>query len=199
MATAKLFVLPKLSSIDDSEDQLHETEIWLCLTDLDKKKHGPAIYLPFDKNIRKNCCDIKVKDLNSDYSVNILLFKLKSSFVKDINQAAFIAYDKFEKFKRPANMNIVDFISKFERLYNNISKYDMELPKVELAHRLLQSVDTLRINNSLLEQQCQCFMYDDMKKQLKAIYDNLSTNKIKGSTTEINVEPTKEDMKNQVY
>ena len=34
------------------------------------------------------------------------------------------------------------------------------------------------------------FMYDAMKKQLKAIYDNLSTNEIKGSTTEIKVEPS---------
>ena len=52
MATAKLFVPPKLSSIDYFEDQLHETETWQCLTDLDKKKHGPAIYLSFDENIR---------------------------------------------------------------------------------------------------------------------------------------------------
>ena len=34
------------------------------------------------------------------------------------------------------------------------------------------------------------FMYDDMKKQLKAIYDNLSTNEIKVSTTKIKVEPS---------
>ena len=38
MPTAKLFVPPKLSSTDDFEDWLHKTEIWQCLTDLDKKK-----------------------------------------------------------------------------------------------------------------------------------------------------------------
>ena len=79
--------------------------------------------------------------MNSDDGVNILLCKLKSLFAKDINQAAFIAYDKFEMFKRPANMNIVDFINEFERLYNNIKKYDMELPTGVLAYRLLKSVD----------------------------------------------------------
>ena len=36
------------------------------------------------------------------------------------------------------------------------------------------------------------FTYDDIKKQLKAIYDNLSSNEIKGSTTEIKVENTSE-------
>ena len=36
------------------------------------------------------------------------------------------------------------------------------------------------------------FTYDDIKKQPKAIYDNLSSNEIKGSTTEIKVETTSE-------
>ena len=34
------------------------------------------------------------------------------------------------------------------------------------------------------------FIYDDVKKQTKTIYNNLSTNKIKRSTTETKVEPT---------
>ena len=192
MATAKLFVPPKLSSIDDFEDWLHETEIWQCLKDLDRKKQGPAIYLSLDENIRKTCCDIKVKHLNSDDGVDIVLCKLKSLFAKDINQAAFIAYDKFEMFKRPANMNIVDFINEFERLYNNIKKYDMELPTEVLVYRLLKRVDISQDKQQLVRATMSRFTYDDIKKQLKAIYDNLSTNEIKGSTTEIKVEPTYE-------
>ena len=43
MATAKLFVPPKLSSIDDLEAWLHETDTLQCLIDLDKKKQGPEI------------------------------------------------------------------------------------------------------------------------------------------------------------
>ena len=192
MATAKLFDPPKLSSIDDFEDWLHETEIWQCLTDLDKKKQGPAIYLSLDENI--TVVVIQVKDLNSDDGVNILLCKLKSLFAKDINQAAFIAYDKSEMFKRPANMNIVDFINEFERLYNNIKKYDMELPTGVLAYRLLKSVDISEDKQQLARATMSSFTYDDMKKQPKAIYGNLSTNEIKGSTTKIKVEPTYEDI-----
>ena len=59
MATTKLLVPPKLSSIDDFEDWLHKTEIWQCLTDLDKKKQGPTIYLSLDEKIRKTCCDMQ--------------------------------------------------------------------------------------------------------------------------------------------
>ena len=130
--------------------------------------------------------------MNSHDGVDILLCKLKSLFAKDINQAAFIAYDKSEMFKRPANMNIVDFINEFERLYNNIKKYDMELPTGVLAYRLLKSVDISEDKQQLARATMSSFTYDDMRKQLKAIYDNLSTNEIKGSTTEIKVEPTYE-------
>ena len=43
MATIKLCVLPRLNSIDDFEDGLHETDRKQFLTDLDKKKHKPTI------------------------------------------------------------------------------------------------------------------------------------------------------------
>ena len=192
MAKAKLFVPPKLNSIYDFEDWLGETEIWQYLTDLDKKNQGPAIYLSFDENIRKTCCDIKVKDLNGDDGVDILLCKLKSPFAKDISQTTIIAYGKFEIFKRPANMNIVDFMEEFERLYNNIKIHDMELSTGVLAYRLLKSADISEDKQQLARPTMSSFTYNDMKKQLKAIYDNLSTYDIKGSNTEIKVEPTYE-------
>ena len=67
----------------------------------------------------------------------------------------------------------------------------MELPTGVLAYRLLKSMD-ISENKELARATMASFTYDDMKKQLKAIYDNLSTNEIKGSTTEIKVEPTYE-------
>ena len=100
-ATRKLFVPPILSYIEEFE---HETKIWQCLTDLEKEKRGPAIYLSLNEKIRKTCSDIKVKDLNSEDGVNILIKKLKSLFPKDTNQAAYLAYDKFKLFKRPVNL-----------------------------------------------------------------------------------------------
>ena len=73
--------------------------------------------------IGKTCSDIQVKDLNSDDGVETLIAKFKFLFAKDINQAELLAYDKFESFKRTVGMNIIDFTSEFERLYNNIKKY----------------------------------------------------------------------------
>ena len=58
--------------------------------------------------------------------VDILLSTLKSLFAKDISQASFIAYGKFEK------------------LYNNIKKNNMKLPTGVLAYRLLECRDIWR-------------------------------------------------------
>ena len=128
MATRKLFVPPTLSCIEEFEYWLHETEIWHCLTGLENEKQGPAIYFSLNEKIRKICSDIKNKELNSEDGVNILIKKLKTLFPKDTIQAVFLAYYKFESFKRPIDMNIVDFIDEFERLYKNIKKYQMEIP-----------------------------------------------------------------------
>ena len=78
MDSAKLFVPQRLSSTDDFEEWLYETEIKQCLTDLDMKKQGPIIYLSLEDNKRKTCSDIKVKDLNSDNDIDILMQQLKS-------------------------------------------------------------------------------------------------------------------------
>ena len=106
---------------------------------MDKDKQGPAVYLSLDEKIRKTCSDIKVKDLNSENGVDILVNKWKPLFAKDINQTVYLAYDKFETFKRPIDMSMVGFIHEFERLNNNIKKYEMELPTGVLTYRLLIS------------------------------------------------------------
>ena len=116
-------------------------QTWPCLTDLDKDKQGPTIYLSLEEKIRKICSDIKLKDLNSDNGVDILVNKLKSLFTKDIKQAAYLAYDKFETFKRHIDMSMVDFINEFETFYKNIRKYEMELPTGLLGCRLLKSAE----------------------------------------------------------
>ena len=59
-----------------------------------------------------------------------------------------MAYDKFENFKRPDDMNIVDFINDFERLNNQINHFDMELPTGVLAYKVLKmQIYKMKYNN----------------------------------------------------
>ena len=59
------------------------------MTDLEKKKQAPAIYLSLE---RQCCADIKVETLHNDSGVHALIKKLKTLYDKDAEQAAFIAY-----------------------------------------------------------------------------------------------------------
>ena len=52
-----------------------------------------------------------------------------------------MTYDQFENFKRPDDMSIVDYINEFERLNNKIRQFDMVLPRVVLAYKVLNNAN----------------------------------------------------------
>ena len=106
--------------------------------------------------------------------------------MKDNNQAAYLAYDKFETFKRPIGMSMIDFINEFERLYNNIKKYEMELSAEVSAYRLLKGAEISEDKQQLARATLTSFSYEWMKRQLKTIYDNLSQ---ETSSLPLKVEP----------
>ena len=79
-----------------------------------------------------------MQDLNKDDGLDVLLNKMKLLYVKDINALAFMAYDKFENFRRSDDMNIVDYLNEFERLNNQIKHFEMELLKGVLTYKVLK-------------------------------------------------------------
>ena len=56
-------------------------------------------------------------------------------------KTAYLAYEKFEKLKRPETMRITDYIIEFERLCYKIKVRKMVLPDDVLAYRVLQSAN----------------------------------------------------------
>ena len=78
------------------------------------------------------------------------------------------------------------FSTSFERLYNNIEKYDMELPAGMLAYRVLKCVGILANKQQLARATIPGLTYNCMKKQLKAIYDNISQ---ENNLSSVKVEP----------
>lgn len=102
----KIICANSLKNFDDFKEWLHETEIWQCPTDLEKK-----LYLT-DKLF-------KYKES--------LITKLKHLLTKYINQMTLLAYDGFELLKRSADINIIDFINEFERFHNNMENTTLNL------------------------------------------------------------------------
>ena len=72
MASRKLYALPVLNDDEDFENWLREVAKWQCVTDLDKKKQGPAIYLSFEEKFnhkeRKKVAEFPIQALTDNKS-----------------------------------------------------------------------------------------------------------------------------------
>ena len=84
------------------------------LTDLEKKQQGPVIYLLRPEKIRSTWRNVQVADLNKD-GLDLLINKMTKLYVEDSKAAAHITSEKFELFKHPAKMSIVDYLNEFEK------------------------------------------------------------------------------------
>ena len=178
MAAKKLMNPPVLSDNDNIDSWLLELQIWKCVTDLEKKQQGPVIDLSLPDKIRNSCGDVTVPELNKDDGLNLLINKLEKLYVKDSKASAYLAYEKFESFQCPTDMNIIDYLNEFERLYYDIQRYEMTLPSGVLAYQVLKSANLTPEKQELARATITELTYENMKKQLKAIHDSSSSNSI---------------------
>ena len=178
MAAKKLLNPPVLSDVDNIDSWLHDLQIWKCVTDLEKKQQGPAIYFSLSDKIMNSCSDVTVPELNKDDGLNLLINKLEKLYVKDSKASAYLAYEKFASFQCPTDMNIIDYLNEFERLYYDIQRYEMTLPSGVLAYRVLISANLTPEKQRLARATITEMTYENMKKQLKAIHDSSSSNSI---------------------
>ena len=141
-----------------------------------------------DDQARQCCADIPVEDLNSNDGVKTLITKLESLYKKDEAQHAFNIYEDFESFQRPTDMNVVDYINEFDRLYSRLKEKKMELPDGVLAYRLLKSANVTNDKQMLCRATITDLTFANMKKQIKAVFNQPSGSKEEKSVA-VKVEP----------
>ena len=69
MAVSKVIGPPLLNDTDDFDNWCREVKIWHSVTNLDKGKQGPALYLSLEGKARKACADLNIDILNSENGV----------------------------------------------------------------------------------------------------------------------------------
>ena len=111
--------------------------------------------------------------------------------MKDTNQSAYAAYENFEHFQRSTEMNVKDFINEFERLYNKIRVFKMELPNGVLAYRVLESANLSTENEKLARATIKELTYKNMCEQLRKMFVDISdSQKSEGHQLAMKTEPT---------
>ena len=166
---------PKLVDGDDFEEWEREIEIWKLVTDVPEERQGASIYLSLEGKARACCKTIEIEKLKGKNGADELLKKLRDLYSKDKEQSAFKAYEDFENYQRPENMNITDFLNEWERRYEKIKSKEMALPDGVLAYRLLKSTNVSAEKQQLVRATVSTLTLDNMKKQIKAIFDRLPT------------------------
>ena len=115
-------------------------------------------------------------DLNKDDGLDLLINKMKKLCTKDSKAAAYLAYEKFELFKRPAEMSIVNYLNESKRLYYDIRRYEMTSLSAVLTYRVLKNANLSNDKQQLTRATIAELSYENMKKHLKAIHDSSSLN-----------------------
>ena len=170
MATKIGKMPPKLDDEVNFTEWRSDIDVWLLFTDIDKKKLGPAIYPALEGKARDVVRDIDKTKLASDTGVEEIINILESTFLKDENTRAYLAFNSFYNFRRTSGMTIVEFMTQYEKLYSEMKKYDMKLPEAVSAFMLLNAVNISDENERLARATLSKITYDEMKSKIMQIF-----------------------------
>ena len=90
-----------------------------------------------------------------------------------------MAFDKFENFRRSDEI-ITDYINTFEWLNNQIKHFEMEVSTGVLAYKVLKNAKLSNEKQQLTQATVVFLTYENMKKQLKAIFDSYTSSQSSG-------------------
>jgi hypothetical protein len=166
-----------------------EVDVWATLTNLSKSKQGPALWMALKGKAKQAIQDMEIDEIKADNGMEKMLEKLDAIFKTDDNQAAYLTYRDFETFVRPYDMNIQDFIIKFESLNSQIKKHNMVLPDGVLAYRFLHSVNLKDEEMKLCRATITEFTYKDMQQKVLSLYGDRVKDTFPSTSTSIKEEP----------
>ena len=191
MMASKLLAPPPLVARENYETWKKEMVLWEMATTVEKKKRAPTVFLSLTGKAREAILELDASLLNTEDGLNVLIKKLDTLFQEDKNQAALLAYDKFEQYKRPEDFSINEYLVEFERLVIRLKNYNIDLPEPVLAYRVLRSSNLSEENERLVRATVQVLTFDAMALQLKRVMGNIKMEKsgIKENSIVVKKEP----------
>ena len=93
-----------------------EIVFWEHATNVDKKKCTATVFLTLTGKAREVILEISLTDLNEEDGLSKLYSKLDELFKEDENKATLETYDNFERYSRPSEMTIADYLIEFYRM-----------------------------------------------------------------------------------
>ena len=92
----------------------HQLSVLQALTLLEKDKQGLAVFLSLTSQDKHALRTIIVENLRSANGVKLIIEELGKFYLKDESSLVYEAYKTFEKFSRPHEMCLNNYVIKFE-------------------------------------------------------------------------------------
>ena len=146
-----------------------EMVLWEMATNVEKKKMAPTVFLTLTDKAREAVLEMDPATLNENDGLSKLYTKLDELFQEDKTQAALICYDKFERYSRPSDMSITDYLVEFERMIEKLKVYEIALPQPVLAYRALRSANISEDYEKIVKATVSDLTFKWMSKQLKKV------------------------------
>ena len=119
---------------------------------------------------RELLLELEIDQLNHANGVDKVLENLDTLYLKDKLQSAYQMCDNFEKFKRPTDMTIAEFVVEFGRLYNKVKAHEMVLPDGLLAYKLLNNANISNYHEKLICATMTTLSNEVIEEQLKDLW-----------------------------
>lgn len=105
-----------------------------------------------------------------------MIGELDELYLKDESSLTHEAYETLEKFLRPHEMSIRDYVIKFKQLYKLAKSHEMKVLD-GVAYRLLNKTNLPEEKEQLVRANVKEIKYKIIKKQLKNVFIRLSFDK----------------------
>ena len=144
--------------------------VWKNLTKLPNDKKGSQLWCVLTGKAKAAIQDMDIAEINHEDGLDMILDILDAVFEIDENQAAYLAYQEFETFLRPAEVSLQDYAVKFESLNSKLKSHGMKLPEGVLAYRFLNSANLSKDEMDLCRATITEFKYTEMKKKVLNLF-----------------------------
>ena len=161
---------PKLENEEFYENWKKDILIWCDLSELAKPKQALAIHLSLFGRAREASSEIPADKLKQENGVEVLLRKLDELFLVDKGRRQFTAFHELYNLRKPTEMTVRNFVSKFEHVYFKFSEQGMTLPDAVRAFMLLSSCNLCDSEQQLAMSAVIDVNYSNMKSALCRIF-----------------------------
>ena len=133
----------------------------------DETKQGPAIFLSLKGKACQEVRNIPPVLIKSKDGIKEIIKVIDKLYKRDKVQLGFETYDTFERFHRPADMSVNDYINEFESLLNKTTKFGTTIAEDILVSRLLKSAHLSEEQEQLVKVTIDKYKFEIMQEQLR--------------------------------